>query len=319
MTAVDAGDRQLSRLAASDLNLLVPLLALLQERSVTRAAARIGMSQPAVSHALRRLRLLLHDQLLVRQGGEMVLTPRAESLFAPVHNALHESARAFHPAPFDPSRDARTVTIALTTTTAFIVGPLLSAVIAERAPFVTLRMISPDMGSPTVFTDDTVDVVLLTEGMPSPHPRERLYDDRWVILASPQILTGLSPVELLAHEPHIRYETAGQRIRPYDILDQHRVPYRIRETVSDYTAIPYFLASSRRVALHRRQAAYEFERLLGLHVAEFPFPIRGLGIDLVWNPWLADDEFRRWLRAALRDAAAPLRRRYTASGYSPSA
>ena len=74
-------------------NLLVPLLALLEERSVTRAADKIGLSQPAMSHALRRLRRLLGDGLLVRQGSGMRLTPLASELLDPLERVLHSTAR----------------------------------------------------------------------------------------------------------------------------------------------------------------------------------------------------------------------------------
>ncbi len=68
-------DPDLARLAAVNLNLLVPLLALLEEGSVTRAAARVGMTQPAMSHALSRMRRLIGDDLVTRQGSGLALTP----------------------------------------------------------------------------------------------------------------------------------------------------------------------------------------------------------------------------------------------------
>lgn len=75
MSTPSGSGRGLIGLTSVDLNLLVPLLALLEEKSVTRAASRVSLSQPAMSHALRRLRRLLDDELLVRQGGSMILTP----------------------------------------------------------------------------------------------------------------------------------------------------------------------------------------------------------------------------------------------------
>lgn len=83
----------LDRLASVDLNLLVPLLALLEERSVTKAAERVGLSQPAMSHALTRMRRLLGDDLVVRQGTGVTPTPRALELIAPLRSALQQTAR----------------------------------------------------------------------------------------------------------------------------------------------------------------------------------------------------------------------------------
>ena len=95
-------------LGGLDLNLLVALDALFSERSVTRAAQRVGLSQPGMSNALGRLRRLLDDPLLVRRGATLVPTARAEALVGPVHEALELIRRALDvPAGFDPATDHR--------------------------------------------------------------------------------------------------------------------------------------------------------------------------------------------------------------------
>src|SRR5688572_12236319 len=91
------------RLADLDLNLLLALDALLRERSVTRAGAALGLSQPAMSHALARLRELLGDELLVRRGNEMEPTPRADGLAAPLREVLRDIEELLgEPRDFDP-------------------------------------------------------------------------------------------------------------------------------------------------------------------------------------------------------------------------
>src|SRR4029450_13366528 len=92
-----------TNLAALDLNLLVALEALLEEESVTLAARRVGLSQPAVSHALGRLRDLLQDPLLVRAGGRMQLTARGERLRHPVRDALERGRDLLSAERFDPA------------------------------------------------------------------------------------------------------------------------------------------------------------------------------------------------------------------------
>src|SRR6185437_3973870 len=95
-------------LGGIDLNLLVALDALLHERSVTRAAARVGLSQPGMSNALARLRRLLDDPLLVRRGSGLVPTARADALIGPVHEALELIRAALHTqATFDPASERR--------------------------------------------------------------------------------------------------------------------------------------------------------------------------------------------------------------------
>jgi len=92
---------------AFDLNLLIVFDAVMQERSVTRAGGRIGLSQPAMSHALNRLRYMLKDELFVRTPDGMATTPRAEMLAQPLRNALSEMQLALEPTAFDPAASDR--------------------------------------------------------------------------------------------------------------------------------------------------------------------------------------------------------------------
>src|SRR5712672_1443302 len=98
---------------AIDLNLLVVFDAVMQERNVTRAGQRLGLSQPAMSHALARLRHTLKDELFVRSPKGMVPTPRAEQLALPVRAALEGLQRSLEPAQFDPASAQRDFRIAV--------------------------------------------------------------------------------------------------------------------------------------------------------------------------------------------------------------
>src|SRR3979411_2648973 len=95
---------------AFDLNLLIVFDAVMQDRSVTRAGSRIGLSQPAMSHALNRLRHMLKDDLFVRTPDGMVPTPRAEMLAQPLRNALSEMKLALEPACLDQAQASRRIT-----------------------------------------------------------------------------------------------------------------------------------------------------------------------------------------------------------------
>ncbi|WP_411719891.1 LysR family transcriptional regulator [Mycetocola sp.] len=298
------GDVEFGRLASVDLNLLVPLLALLEEGSVTRAAARVGMSQPAMSHALQRMRRLMGDELMVRQGSGMVLTPRALELIAPLRGALRRTARLVSSSVFDPATDRREITMAMTTSTVFVIGSAIARLLAERAPNMVLRFVTTTMRSPTMFTDDGVYVTLLSEGFASPYPRERLYEDRWVVIASADTPAGATARELLETQPHVVFDAYPQRLLPYAILDEENVPYSVRNKVTDSLLIPHLVDGAGGVALARHRVASAFRRSLNLRVEEFPFPIQTLGIDMVWNPRFGDEQFRTWMRGLLTEAAA---------------
>jgi len=304
MGDMGGGGSALDRLASVNLNLLAPLLAVLEERSVTRAAERIGISQPAMSHALGRMRRLLNDDLLVRQGNSVTLTPRAEELVVPLRETLRQAANVIVLPAFDSATDRRVITISLTTSTALVLGARLGRLVTERAPNATLRLRTITVPTESTFTEHGVDVVLMSEGFASPYPRERLYDDRCVLVASPDTPPEMSALELLTTQPHVVVDTE-RRLFPYSVLDEKGIDYRIGRRISDFLLVPYMVARAGGVALLRHRVAAEMRTLVDLRIEEFPFPLPGLGIDMVWNPHLGDHQFMAWLRQLLFDAARP--------------
>ncbi|MET9747506.1 MULTISPECIES: LysR family transcriptional regulator [Streptomyces] len=295
----------LDRLASVNLNLLVPLLALLEERSVTKAAERVGLSQPAMSHALTRMRRLLGDDLVVRHGSGVTLTPHALELVGPLRSALQQTARLVNFPVFDPATDRRIITVAMTTSTAFVVGPRLTRLVGERAPHATLRLRTITVPTETTFTEQGVDVVLISEGHFSPYPRERLYDDRVVVVAAPDTPAEADALELLTTQPHVVVDT-DRRVFPYSVLEDKGIPYRVGQLSSDFLLVPFLVARAGGVALLRHQVAVAMRRLSDLRIEEFPFPLPGLGIDMVWNPRLTDQHFVTWLRALLQEVTEGL-------------
>src|SRR5580700_4872476 len=121
-----------------DLNLLIVFDAMIQERSVTRAGRRIGLSQPAMSHALNRLRYMLNDELFVRTAEGMVPTPRATRLAQPLSTALSEMRLAMTPEKFDPATSTHRFRITADNYAAIVFGPPLVAAVLERAPALNL-------------------------------------------------------------------------------------------------------------------------------------------------------------------------------------
>lgn len=296
----------LDRLASVNLNLLVPLLALLEERSVTRAAERVGLTQPAMSHALGRMRRLLGDDIVVRQGSGVRLTPRALELIGPLRAALQQTADVVNFPGFDPANDHRVITVAMMTTTAFVVGAPLARLVAERAPHATLRIRTITMPTEAAFTDEGVDVVLLSDAFFSPYPRERLYGDRWVVIASSDTPPEATALDLITRHPHVVFD-AERRVLPYTLLDEHGIPFRTAQLVSDNLLSAQLVArSSGVVGFQRLRVAVALQQLTDLRIEELPFPAQAVGIDMVWNPQLSDQGFIEWLRTLLFDVAARL-------------
>lgn len=131
-------NKTVPRLGALDLNLLVVFDAIMMERSVTRAGQRLGLSQPAISHALTRLRHMLRDDLFVRSPNGMMPTPRAEQLATPIKIALDGLQQSLEPVQFEPSKAATTFRIAVDNYAAIVLVAPIAALVARNAPGVTL-------------------------------------------------------------------------------------------------------------------------------------------------------------------------------------
>src|SRR6478735_7509923 len=146
-----------------DLNLLTALDALLREANVSRAALRIGLSQPAASHALQRLRDIFGDPLLVRTGARMELTPRAQALRAPLAQALDQVRSLFIPDDFDAARSERQFRLMMPDLAVELLMPPLMEKITKLAPNVRIDVV-PWRG-PAIFTAEfarTIDMVIFT-------------------------------------------------------------------------------------------------------------------------------------------------------------
>ncbi|NPV23605.1 LysR family transcriptional regulator [Bradyrhizobium aeschynomenes] len=165
-------------LAALDLNLLVALDALLRESSVSRAAMRIGLSQPATSHALQRLRDLLGDPLLVRTGARMELTPRALALRAPLTQALDQVRGLFTPDAFDAISSERQFRLMMPDLAVELLMPALMAKVTRAAPSVRIDVV-PWRG-PAIFHAEfarTIDMVISIGNAFKGFHRQLLYTD----------------------------------------------------------------------------------------------------------------------------------------------
>lgn len=165
-------------LKSLDLNLLVALDALLRDASVSRAALRIGLSQPAASHALQRLRDLIGDPLLVRTGARMELTPRAQALRGPLAQALEQVRALFVPDEFDAARSERQFRLMMPDLAVELLMPPLMAKITKAAPNVRIDVV-PWRGS-AIFTAEfarTIDMVISIGNAFRGFHRQRLYVD----------------------------------------------------------------------------------------------------------------------------------------------
>ncbi|MPY56172.1 LysR family transcriptional regulator [Streptomyces spongiae] len=295
-----------------NLNLLVPLQALLRERSITGAARRLGLSQPATSHALARCRRLFGDELLHRVGRGYELTPRALSLQAPLDDILTKvRGTVLDPAVFDPATTCRTFTVAGANSTLTVVGPRLMELLSHRAPHARLRLLSNYTGSPDeLLRSVDVDVVLVPDVLPTAHTRRHLYTDRWVLVADARRtdVPDRFTLDAIGDLPCAVFEDGPARVLPERTLEANGVRRQVRVQYSDFLLAPMLLLDTRMVGILQERLARRLAAHLPLRIEPLPIATTNLCIDEVWNPRADQDAAARWLRRTLREATAPLRR-----------
>src|SRR5258708_4307691 len=170
------------KLTTFDLNLLVVFEAILRERSVTKAGERLGLSQPAMSHALNRLRWMLKDQLFIRTPEGMLPTPRAEQLAHPVRRALGELQSALDPEEFIPAQAERRFTVAVNNYAAVVLAGPITAECAALAPNVRVSLRpSGTLNLPELLDRGELDVAIAALEPPADRFASRvLVEDRYV-------------------------------------------------------------------------------------------------------------------------------------------
>lgn len=297
-------------LASLDLNLLVALRALLEERNVTRAGRRIGLSQPATSAALARLRHHFADDLLVRTGNGYELTPLGTALIAPCTTACGLLERLFTSrAEFDPATEARAFTIIASDYAVAVFGAALARALHTAAPAcrLTFRQIGPEIDENTDAALSAVDGLLMPHGILSGFPTVELYQDEWVcVLADdhPEIGDHLT-MDDLARLPWAVYQ------RPYDApaarqLSMLGLEPHVEVSVQSFQLLPGLVAGTRRVALIQRRLAEQLTPAARVRILPCPFEAVPVQEALWWHPVHTQDAAHRWLRETAAHVAATL-------------
>ncbi|NMN57649.1 DNA-binding transcriptional LysR family regulator [Xanthobacter sp. SG618] len=290
-----------------DLNLLVTLEALLAERNVTRAAARLHLSQPAVSAQLARLRDLFDDPLLVPARRGMTPTVKAVELAGPLRAALDQLRATLEARDFDPATADLTVTIACSDyIQAAVVMPLVVALRA-RAPGVrvAVRHLVPDLIEQQLASGET-DLVLTTPRPTQARLRaQHLFAETYVLIGRrghPRLRRGLS-IEAYAELEHVIVSPSGGQFRtPVDeglaALGHRR---NVVMSAASFLFIPEIVAASDLVALVPRRLLRDSPARLVM--IELPWLAEGFDVDLIWHERTHGHAGQRWLRALIAEVA----------------
>jgi DNA-binding transcriptional LysR family regulator len=295
--------------AALDLNLLRVLDALMRERSVTRAGERIGLSQPAVSNALTRLRKILGDELFVRRGTDMLPTPRAEAIGAILRTTLTQMEEALSvDAKFDPAAAARTFTFLGSDIISTLVMPMLSERIAGIAPGVRLRALdisAADMQQ--LLRDDVVDLAFsLSSTAPEWMARQAVYAIRYAVIASPNnaaIRAAGSkpgktlPLKLYCKLPHaLRSSDSTLRGVVDDTLQKLGHTRRVVLALPHFHAVAAAVARGHVIAAVPKVFAQAVAKEQGLVMYKPPVPIEAGELFMYWHKRHDQNPALRWMR-----------------------
>lgn len=297
---------------AYDLNLLVVFDALARERSVTRAAAKVGLSQPAMSHALARLRLMLRDDLFIRTPAGMVPTPRAEDLTLPLRRALSGIEQAIKATRFDPACDACELAVALDNRGAIVLAAPLAAAVAAGAPGVMLRL-RPSGTLDVAELLDRGELDLAVVGGAHRASGERfnaqvLFEDAFVLVMRRGHPALDEPPSLawLAGLAFLDISSSGDDTRFLDAALAEAGLARRFALSAPYLSAPALLLSSDMVAVVGRRVAAEFARTHPVAIKPLPNTLGGpepARAVMVWHRRSESLAAHRWLRETLSAVA----------------
>lgn len=289
-------------LARLDLNLLVALDALLTERSVTRAAERLRLSQPALSASLARLRIHFDDEILAREGNRYHLTPLALRLVDQTAVALDASRRVFAAQSFwNPAEARREFTVYGSDYSFATVGHRVTALAAREAPHVRFRFVhhTPEIVEDAVAQLRVADGLLVPHGFITDLPYVDLFRDEWVVLASadnPEIGDELT-LEKAASAPWVfTYQSRSAFTSAGRQLQQLGVEPDVDVVVEGFLAMPFFITGTRRLGLIQRHLAHHASRDPQIRVLAPPFEATPLVSALWWHPMHQRDPEHAWMR-----------------------
>jgi len=303
---------QKTNLRTLDLNLLLVFDALLAERNVTRAGERVGLSQPAVSRALGRLRHYFGDPLFVRNRGTMEPTARAMALALPVRRGLEQIAQGVGLAPdFDPARAEAQVLLATADYMEIVFLPALMHRLAREAP--RIEIVSRPITTATIagrLNTGRADLALWPLALDTGDLRSTpLLREEMVCIAAhdhPAIRDGLT-LALFHSLPHLRISPEGEGTSAVDnVLAARGLKRRTRATVTSHAAAPRIVTETEMIATVPQRVARIYQDAARLRVWPLPVPIPGFTVDMVWPQRLDQHPVHGWLRGIVREVAGEL-------------
>ncbi|CAO3452596.1 Transcriptional regulator, LysR family [Azospirillum argentinense] len=294
----------MNTLRGIDLNLLVVLEALLAERHVSRTASRLNMSQPAVSHALGRLRHLFDDPLLIRRDGQLVPSARALELAPALTEALRQVREVLGPGGFDPAKEKRTFRLAMSDYGSAVVLPGLLRRLRLDAPGIDVVITQSNREAMLrqILDGDCDLAVGVFPDRPERIDSEQLFVERFACLADRTSLGAQDRLDIGAYlaRPHVLVAMKDQTSTEIDTaLRAIGHTRRIAVTLPHWGNAPRLIQGTDLVLTVARKALALCEQDPAVVVFEPPFPIPPFPFVQVWHERRGGDPAHLWLRNAV--------------------
>jgi DNA-binding transcriptional LysR family regulator len=294
-------------LAAIDLNLLVAFEALLEQRSVTKAAEQLQVGQPAMSASLNRLRTLFEDELFVRLGREMQPTLKAQAIAPGILAALQQIRQTFTASQaFEPASSDRAFTIGSSDYTSFVLVPPLLEFSRQAAPSLNFHLIGFEKDSVgDLLEQGAIEVALgVFPNSPRQTAWEPIFTERFVGIARqghPGLKHGAMDLETFVRLSHalttLRRDSVGEIDKA---LNEQNLERRIALTTPHMLVLPFAIASSDLVAAVPYRVALRMASICNLSVFELPVKTKPWTVSMIWSKLSDQDEAVRWLRDAIK-------------------
>lgn len=307
----------------SDMKQLVIFDAVMQTRSVSAAAERLGISQPAASTSLSRLREMFNDQLFIRRHDGMEPTRLALSISAQVHEALNGLQDVLRRREFDPIASDWSFDLAVSDHASVVMLPYLVEHVSSVAPRVSLRVgVNPAPDLPERLDSGEIDIAIgVIPHLPARFERCQLFSDRYVCVmrkGHPLASRPLTIADFIGAD-HLSIRPGKSPLaRPDRVLAELGMRRRVVTTVHQYLAAPGVLARSNMVALvfERMQQVFDPREF---HFAPLPFMELGVDVEAVWHRTRGKYEAYRWLRSQIMHVTESLRQATKEEWKSPFA
>lgn len=293
-----------------DLNLLKLFDALLKEGSVTGAGARLGLSQPAASRGLGRLRKVLNDRIIVRTPKGWELTPRAIALSSQVGKLLDDARLIVVPSEFCPSTASGRFSVATADHLAFLLMPEMSKTLTMLAPGMDLVMPPQSGDNIDLITQGGADLAIgAFEDLPARFYCKRLYDEDFVCVVRQghHVINQPLSVDAFASMSHISVIIKGEGNSAVDnVLNQHGLSRRIAVKSPHFLVAATIAAESDFVLTIPRRLANRIVKSMPLHMLELPIEVPTFTPSIIWHEKMHHDPAHRWLRNQILEVAQGL-------------